>query len=1150
MSKENVVKFYAKVHENDELKAEFKKLQNDLEKSDQIKNSNDLLQKIVDISKKYHYDFSKDELESYLKDLKSTLSDDELLNVSGGAMSPKIAAVGMLGLLGISFATGAAMKMSQFSSPTVSSQQEATLYNEDEDDNAEDNAYEGGDNSTENSTYAKDENGYVGTSGLSDSDLNESVPSFSADTNFRPSRKTVDIDDENLLKNLFNNNSVEKETPSLEVSTQQQGKVSPEQDSTQQPTITRREDKVVKGVHTDDVEEPKETAQVNSDLNNRDAKQIIAELQQQFEKEKQKLTRSIDSLQQQLDQNLQQLDSATKENELGKETIERLNEQNLALTEQLENLEFQIREINATTQGQLEAIQQLRGDNQYLVDQVNQVTNARNEHLRQIGKLREQLDRQNRAMEALSGQAVDGQNNLGQLREELRQTNEMLNSFKEKNEGLTRALEKRNAEMEGLRLRLQQQEDAEHEKEINAEHEKEIYAELEKEIYDLMNIDPYGEDGHTQPMGGVETNNHEADIDRTLTNWGLESTDENKVLAESLYKIATNELNAETQVFTLKLKEGANFEENDKKIFKFFKEYCKKRSLALERVIVFNANDKIVKTFDVNNEENDENNTTLDVNDVTAKNDSGWLMLTLPDGHNNITITSDNLNTFINKAGFSSINEVQYILVNNGNIKPTLDDDLKELFAEPETVKGRGYFFSYNNTIRQLTEIEKIFRQTNVQGVKKVKNCLELTLIDKSKNVTIEENSLKSLAVKAGFRSLDKVESIRFNNCDVRPELDENLSEIFKEAEDRNTLLHRTQQEIRDLKLQKIMEKASVSSPVAEIMLDENVGKEIAQIMHGHKVNKNVAELVNNGIDPNTAKIMDEFGVDEVAAIGIGKIAKATSSYTGQWIYVTLKDGNNTLTINKALLEYLAKQTGYKKLDDVKAIHVNNGSVIPTIADDLKDRFTIEDYSSSYKNVATRLGRNELSSKTLQENGIKKIRFNKEEQTVYITMNPDSNSLYLKKENINLLNYIENMINIDIKCVQVGYDEKELNEGGNEEIKIYLRLSTDDFCNGKVTFSVGEEVLNRQKSMMEKTSSDGNGNITVILKSDADELFEVNEEVIEYLQNQTKRFLQWGTTPLESLTVKKSDETAARIRVAQSIKDKYELVDGVLQAKN
>ena len=1075
MSKENVVKFYAKVHENDELKAEFKKLQNDLEKSDQIKNSNDLLQKIVDISKKYHYDFSKDELESYLKDLKSTLSDDELLNVSGGAMSPKIAAVGMLGLLGISFATGAAMKMSQFSSPTVSSQQEATLYNEDEDDNAEDNAYEGGDNSTENSTYAKDENGYVGTSGLSDSDLNESVPSFSADTNFRPSRKTVDIDDENLLKNLFNNNSVEKETPSLEVSTQQQGKVSPEQDSTQQPTITLREDKVVKGVHTDDVEEPKETAQVNSDLNNRDAKQTIAELQQQFEKEKQELTRSIDSLQQQLDQNLQQLDSATKENELGKETIERLNEQNLALTEQLENLESQIREINATTQGQLEAIQRLQGNNQYLVDQVNQVTNARDEHLRQIGELREQLDRQNRTMEGLRGQAVNDQSDLGQLRQELRQTNEMLNSVKEKNEGLTSALEERNAEMEGLRLRLQQQEDAEH----------------EKEIYDLMNIDPYGEDDHA-PMAGVNVDGHKETIDQGQNTENVQDNDEVHPL------------------------EGGQTQ----------------------------------PMGGVETNSHEEANTTLNVNDVTAKNDRGWLMLTLPDGHNNITITSDNLNTFINKAGFSSINEVQYILVNNGNIKPILGDDLKELFAEPETVKGRGYLFSYNNTIRQLTEIEKIFRQTNVQGVKKVKNCLELTLIDKSKNVTIEENSLKSLAVEAGFRSLDKVESIRFNNCDIRPELDENLSEIFKEAEDRNTLLHRTQQEIRDLKLQKIMGKASVSRPVAEIMLDENVGKEIAQTMHDHKVNKNVAELVNNGIDPNTAKIMDEFGVDEVAAIGIGKIAKATSSYTGQWIYVTLKDGNNTLTINKALLEYLAKQTGYEKPDDVKAIHVNNGSVIPTIADDLKDQFTIKDYSSSYKNVIMPLEENEISNKTLQENGIKKIRFNKEEQTVYITMNPDSNSLYLKKENINLLNYIENMINIDIKCVQVGYDEKELNEGGNEEIKIYLSLSTDDFCNGKVTFSVGEEVLNRQKSMMEKTSSDGNGNITVILKSDADELFEVNEEVIKYLQNQTKRFLQWGTTPLESLTVKKSDGTAARIRVAQSIKDKYELVDGVLQAKN
>ena len=43
----------------------------------------------------------------------------------------------------------------------------------------------------------------------------------------------------------------------------------------------------------------------------------------------------------------------------------------------------------------------------------------------------------------------------------------------------------------------------------------------------------------------------------------------------------------------------------------------------------------------------------------------------------------------------------------------------------------------------------------------------------------------------------------------------------------------------------------------------------------------------------------------------------------------------------------------------------------------------------------------------------------------------------------------------------------------------------------------------------------------------------------------------FSTAPLKSLTVKKSDgKTNARIRVAKSIKDKYELVDGVLQAKN
>ena len=57
--------------------------------------------------------------------------------------------------------------------------------------------------------------------------------------------------------------------------------------------------------------------------------------------------------------------------------------------------------------------------------------------------------------------------------------------------------------------------------------------------------------------------------------------------------------------------------------------------------------------------------------------------------------------------------------------------------------------------------------------------------------------------------------------------------------------------------------------------------------------------------------------------------------------------------------------------------------------------------------------------------------------------------------------------------------------------------------------------------------------------------------VIKHLQKETGMVGWFSTAPLKSLTVKKSDgKTNARIRVAQSIKDKYELVDGVLQAKN
>ena len=832
--------------------------------------------------------------------------------------------------------------------------------------------------STENSIYAEDEDGYAGPNRLSDSNLNKSAPLFRAGTNFRPSRKTVDTDDENLLKNLFNNNSIKEETPSLEVSTQQQDKVSPEQDHIQQPTVTLKEDKAVQGI--------------DNGVDNQGVEQTITELQQQFDEEKQKLMSSIDKLQKQLEQNVQQLNAATKENEHRGETINQLNEQNQELTKQLKNLESQINKINATNQDQLEkatqAIQQLQGDNQGLLDKINQVTQERDAYIQQLNELYEQLGQQNKT---INQAMVTGQDNLEQTKQAYEN---MLNSVREKNKELASALEER--------LKLQQQEDTE----------------LEKEINNLMNIGHHGENGDT----------------------------------------------------------GDVIDEGD--------------------------------------------NTTLNVNDVTAKNDGGWLMLTLPAEHDSITITKDNLQAFATEAGgFSSIDEVQYIQVNNGDIKPILGNDLKELFSEPETVMTKVVVRNYN-TIRHLTENEKKLMQTNVKGVEKKGNRLEITLIDESKSINITNEGLIFFAESAGFKNIDAVQSIRVKNCNVEPTLDKELNEIFNKPERHGneiTFERYSEDEMRELRLQRNMKGTGTTRSIAEIM--------------------------------------DEFGVDEDTAVEIDKIATATSNAViGKWIYVTLKGGNDTLTINNALLEYLAKQTGFRKSDNVKAIYVNNGSVIPTISDDLKDKFVIEDvdgtFYGKYKNVATRLEENEISDNVLRERGIKKLRFNKAEQAVYITMNSDVDSLYLKNQNINLLNYIESLINTDIKLVRIGHDEKELNVGGNKQIKIYLSQSPDDFCNGEVTFFVGEAVLNRQEPKMEKPSSDGNGNITVILKSDADELFEVNKEVIEYLQNQTKRYFQLRTTPLKSLTVKKSDGTAARIRVAQSIKDKYELVGGVLQAKN
>lgn len=858
MSKENVVKFYDEAKKNDKLKAEFENLQNEMQKTEQVKDFDSLAEKIVYIGKKYNFDFSKEELNSYLEDLKSNLTDEDLLNISGGRLSPKVAAIGMLGVLGISCIAGTAVKMSQFPSSTAT-QQEAVLSNE----NKVDNGNKEAENEDKYDGKNKDNNAL--NPSISN---NVSNPRSVSDRTQRPSHAP----DANLLKTLFGNkrnDKVKNESPSLTVASQQKSTsagTSSQKENSSPDAIVNKEEKTSQGI----------------------------------------------------------------------------------------------------------------------------------------------FDQDNTTLDAVQSMFLDAE-------------------------------------------------------------------------------------------AGMEA--------------------KTKAEAENIAKIKNVE-----------------------------------------------------------------------------NKGSGWVYVSLKDGEDSFTISRGSLQYLANMTSMN-VNDIKYIWVNNGQVAPTLSNDIREIFSEPSDVQWRALGGVYQNTVKRFTEEETKAKETeeinklmtagngynedqitrnlvdlNVKSAKKDGSWLMLTLENKDKGVTITKENLSTLARVADFKNADEVQYIQVENGDVSPTLDANLQETFSEPgtidgwvghKYINTMHRLSADEIKNQKIQALV-NLNIGEEVAKFIVAQNINVRnsdgtlnndelaIAEIMHNESVNKNTAKLMHDGYDKNVALTMEKYKVDEDTAIEINKIAKVTSSYTGQWVYATLKDGETSLKINQNTLKYLAETAGFKKADDVKAIQINNGNVIPEISDDLKYKFTIEDYSSSYKNVAMRLKENEIRNDTLDKNGIKKLRFDKSKNAIYITMKTNHDTLNLKnrcEDGKTLLAYIEKLTNVDIDSVYVGKNEQDFNsENGNEGIKIIY----DEEYAGSITFESGKDVLDTQKQKIEKISTDENGNLTVILKNDTDDtLFEINTDVIKHLQKETGMVGWFSTAPLKSLTVKKSDgKTNARIRVAQSIKDKYELVDGVLQAKN
>lgn len=858
MSKENVVKFYDEAKKNAKLKAEFENLQNELQKTEQVKDFDSLAEKIVYIGKKYNFDFSKEELNSYLEDLKSNLTDEDLLNISGGRLSPKVAAIGMLGVLGISCIAGTAVKMSQFPSSTAT-QQEAVLSNENKADNGNKEA------ENEDKYDGKNKDNDALNSSISN---NESNPMIAKARAPQPSHAP----DANLLKTLLGNkrnDKVKNESPSLTVASQQKSTsagTSSQKENSSPDVIVNKEEKTSQGI----------------------------------------------------------------------------------------------------------------------------------------------FDQDNTTLDAVQSMFLDAE-----------------------------------AEMEA----------------------------------------------------------------------------KTKAEAENIAKIKNVE-----------------------------------------------------------------------------NKGSGWVYVSLKDGEDSFTISRGSLQYLANMTSMN-VNDITHIWVNEGQVAPTLSNDIREIFSEPSDVQWRALGGVYQNAVKRFTEEETKAKETeeinklmtagsgynedqitrnladlNVKSAKKDGSWLMLTLENKDKGVTVTKENLSTLARVAGFKNADEVQYIQVENGDVSPTLGANLQETFSEPgtidgwvghKYINTMHRLSADEIKNKKIQALVH-SDVEEDLAKFIVEQNINVRnsdgtlnndelaIAEIMHNESVNKNTAKLMHDGYDKNVALTMEKYKVDEDTAIEINKIAKVTSSYTGQWVYATLKDGETSLKINQNTLKYLAETAGFKKADDVKAIQINNGNVIPEISDDLKYKFTIEDYSSSYKNVAMRLKENEIRNDTLDKNGIKKLRFDKSKNAIYITMKTNHDTLNLKnrcEDGKTLLAYIEKLTNVDIDSVYVGKNEQDFNsENGNEGIKIIY----DEEYAGSITFESGKDVLDTQKQKIEKISTDENGNLTVILKNDTDDtLFEINTDVIKHLQKEAGMVGWFSTAPLKSLTVKKSDgKTNARIRVAQSIKDKYELVDGVLQAKN
>ena len=172
----------------------------------------------------------------------------------------------------------------------------------------------------------------------------------------------------------------------------------------------------------------------------------------------------------------------------------------------------------------------------------------------------------------------------------------------------------------------------------------------------------------------------------------------------------------------------------------------------------------------------------IDVNIQASKSRNGdWLYLVTDSNSTEaLNLTRSMLDSFLKKAGFSSIFEIQAIQAKNAQgqiLDIKLDKDLGKLFSESKEVKGR-----FGKTLGKANA-KKIQATKSWSG-----DWLYLTANSNStETLTLTHSMLESFLKKAGFSSIFEIQAIQARNAkgeilDVK--LDKELVKLFSESKE------------------------------------------------------------------------------------------------------------------------------------------------------------------------------------------------------------------------------------------------------------------------------------------------------------------------------------------------------------------------------